>query len=133
MCLQLTKSTRCGDDDDDDDGGGGGHANVAVTVERYTSGRQSTQSRRSTTLSTPPTATIYTQLRYVTLRYVIHPSILQTIWPTSTRTSTYTQTGRRHVRSGASSKLGVQRIDSHSHWSQELRCFRSGDLEQFTS
>jgi len=23
--------------------------------------------------------------------------------------------------------------DSHSHWSQELRCFRSWDLEQFTS
>jgi len=23
--------------------------------------------------------------------------------------------------------------DSHSHWSQELRCFRSGVLEQFTS
>ena len=42
-------------------------------------------------------------------------------------------TGRRHLRSAASGKLDVQQTATCSHWSQERRCFRSGDLEQFIS
>ena len=41
-------------------------------------------------------------------------------------------TGCRHLRSAASSKLDVQRTAT-AIGRRELRCFRSGDLEQFTS
>ena len=87
---------------------------------------------KSTKMSSEPTGPPTEKPRWSIMFHSTSDSSVHTYTQKYTQTDTHINRHTHTHRNKLWCPINIS-TDSHSHWPQELRCFRSGDLEQFTS